>query len=180
LDDIEESLDAITLLFVLGLGLMYIILGTQFRSYLQPLLILFTIPLAFAGLVLGLLVTRNPLSLYTMYGMVALAGITVNASIVLISAANDRLASGMSLAHATVYAARRRVLPILITSATTIAGLFSLAVGLAGESFIWGPVPTAIVWGLTFSTALTLLMIPLLFRAFMAWRYRFSARSEVP
>ncbi len=175
LDDIEESLDAITLLFVLGLGLMYIILGTQFRSYLQPLLILFTVPLAFTGVVLGLLVTGNPLSLYTMYGMVALAGIAVNASIVLISAANARLEAGMSLIHATIYAARRRVVPILITSATTIAGLFSLAAGLAGESFIWGPVATAIVWGLTFSTTLTLVMIPMLYRAFMVWRYRTAA-----
>ncbi|MGR8920057.1 MAG: efflux RND transporter permease subunit [Gammaproteobacteria bacterium] len=175
LDDIEESLDAITLLFVLGVGLMYIILGTQFRSYLQPLLILFTVPLAFTGVVLGLLVTGNPLSLYTMYGMVALAGIAVNASIVLISAANWRLRQGMSLLHATIYAARRRVVPILITSATTIAGLFSLAAGIAGESFIWGPVATAIVWGLAFSTCLTLIMIPLLYRAFMSRRFRGAA-----
>ncbi len=176
LDDIEESLDAITLLFVLGLGLMYIILGTQFRSYLQPLLILFTVPLAFTGVVFGLLVTGNPLSLYTLYGMVALAGIAVNASIVLISAANSRLAAGMSLNHATVYAARRRVVPILITSATTVAGLFSLAAGLAGDSFIWGPVATAIVWGLTFSTVLTLIMIPMLYRILRGARHR-SATS---
>jgi len=172
LDDIEESLDAITLLFVLGIGLMYIILGTQFRSYLQPLLILSTVPLAFTGVVLGLLVTGNPLSLYTIYGMVALAGIAVNASIVLISAANARLESGMSLNHATIYAARRRVVPILITSATTVAGLFSLAAGLAGESFIWGPMATAIVWGLTFSTALTLIMVPMSYRLLMGWRRR--------
>lgn len=175
LDDIEESLDAIALLFVLGIGLMYIILGTQFRSYAQPLLILATVPLAFTGVVLGLLVTGNPLSLYTMYGMVALAGIAVNASIVLISAANARLAAGMTLIHATVYAARRRVVPVLITSATTVAGLFSLAAGLAGESLIWGPVATAIVWGLCFSTALTLIMIPMIYRATMGRRYRAAA-----
>ncbi|MEQ8232248.1 MAG: efflux RND transporter permease subunit [Gammaproteobacteria bacterium] len=179
LDDIEESLDAITLLFVLGVGLMYIILGTQFRSYVQPLLILFTVPLAFTGVVLGLLVTGNPLSLYTMYGMVALAGIAVNASIVLISAANARLENGMSLNHATIYAARRRVVPILITSATTVAGLFSLAAGLAGESFIWGPVATAIVWGLSFSTALTLVMIPMSYRLLMGRLYRARAAAAV-
>jgi multidrug efflux pump subunit AcrB len=73
----------------------------------------------------------------------------------------------MSVLHATVYAARRRVIPIIITSATTIAGLFSLAFGLAGESLIWGPVASAIVWGLTFSTVLTLFVIPTLYRAFM-------------
>lgn len=173
LDDIQESLDAIGVLFLLGLGLIFIILGTQFRSYFQPLMIIFgTVPLAFTGVVLGLLVTGNPLSLYTLYGVVALAGISVNAAIVMISAANQRLEDGMSLLHATIYAARRRVIPIIITSLTTVAGLFSLAAGLAGKSLIWGPVATAIVWGLAFSTVLTLFVIPLLYRTFMAWSPR--------
>ncbi|MEE4378448.1 MAG: efflux RND transporter permease subunit [Candidatus Competibacteraceae bacterium] len=167
LDDIQESLDAILVLFLFGVGLIYLILGTQFKSYFQPFMILATVPLAFTGVVLGLLITDNPLSLYTMYGVVALAGIAVNAAIVLISAANDRLQAGMSLNHAILYAARRRVVPVLITSLTTVAGLFSLATGLAGKSLIWGPVATAIVWGLGFSTILTLLVIPLLYRLFM-------------
>ena len=163
LDDIEESLDAIRILFLLGVGLMYIILGTQFRSYWQPAMILLSIPLAFVGVVCGLLVTGDPLSLYTMYGMVALAGIAVNSAIVLISAANDRIVIGMSALHATLYAARRRVIPVFITSATTIAGLFSLAAGLFGRSMIWGPVATAIVWGLAFSSLLTLIYVPLIY-----------------
>ncbi len=167
LDDVYESLDAIGMLFLLGVGLMYLILGTQFRSYWQPFMILSTLLMAFTGVVLGLLITGNPLSLYTLYGVVALAGIAVNSAIVLISAANDRLQAGMSLLHATLYAARRRVIPILITSLTTVAGLFSLATGLGGRSLIWGPVATAIVWGLAFSTALTLLVIPLLYRISM-------------
>lgn len=168
LDDIQESLDALWYLFLLGLGCIYLILGTQFRSYWQPFMIIATVPLAFTGVILGLLVTGNPMSLFTLYGVVALAGISVNAAIVLISAANQRLEKGMSVLHATVYAARRRVIPILITSLTTIAGLFSLAVGLAGHSLIWGPVATAIVWGLAFSTVLTLIVIPFLYRTFMA------------
>ncbi len=168
LDDIEESLDAMAFLTLMGIGLIYLILGTQFGSYLQPLLVLTTIPLAITGVVFGLLLTNNPMSLYTLYGVVALLGISVNASIVLISAANDRIRLGMSLLHATIYAARRRVIPIIITSLTTIAGLFSLAAGLAGESLVWGPVATAIVSGLAFATVLTLFVIPLLYRTFMA------------
>lgn len=167
LDDIQQSLDAIAVLFLFGIGLMYLILGTQFSSYWQPFMILATVPMAFTGVVLGLLITRNPMSLFTLYGVVALAGIAVNAAIVLISAANARLAAGMSLQHATLYAARRRVIPILITSLTTIAGLFSLASGLGGHSLIWGPVATAIVSGLVFSTLLTLFMVPLLYRLSM-------------
>ena len=147
LDDIKESLDAILILFVFGIGVMYAILGTQFQSYWQPFMILSTIIMAFTGVTYGLLVSGNPLSLYSLYGVVALAGIAVNAAIVLISAGNQRLAAGMTVLHATIYAARRRVIPILITSLTTIAGLFSLATGLGGKSLVWGPVATAIVWG---------------------------------
>ncbi|MDM8564942.1 efflux RND transporter permease subunit [Candidatus Halobeggiatoa sp. HSG11] len=168
LDDIQESLDAMLTLFLMGIGIMYMILGAQFRSYFQPLMILLTVvPLAFIGVIIGLIVSQNPLSLYTLYGVVALTGIAVNAAIVLMAAARDRLKLGMSINHATVYAARRRVIPILITSLTTMASLFSLATGLAGESLMWGPVATAIVWGLGFSTLLTLYIIPLLFRLFV-------------
>ncbi|HVL75791.1 MAG TPA: efflux RND transporter permease subunit [Noviherbaspirillum sp.] len=173
LDDIQESLDSMGRLFAFGVGLIYLILAAQFRSYFQPFLILVTVPLAFVGVVLGLFVSGNPLSLYTLYGVIALAGIAVNSAIVLIDAANSRLSTGMSVLHATIYAARRRLIPILITTTTTIAGLFSLAVGLGGRSLIWGPVASSIVWGLGFSTLLTLFVIPLLFRAFMTpgwWR----------
>ncbi|MBF0470483.1 MAG: efflux RND transporter permease subunit [Gammaproteobacteria bacterium] len=178
LDDIEESLSHMLVLFIMGVGLMYLILGAQFGSYFQPLAILTTVPLAFTGVVLGLLISGNPMSLYTLYGVVALAGIAVNAAIVLISAANDRLEAGMSLLHATLYAARRRVIPILITSLTTIAGLFSLATGLGGKSLVWGPVATAIVWGLAFSTVLTLFVIPLLYRLSMGKSPRVINRSN--
>jgi len=86
---------------------------------------------------------------------------------VLIDAANERLAAGMSVLHAAVYAARRRVVPILITTTTTIGGLFSLAVGLGGKSLMWGPVAASIVWGLGFSSVLTLFAIPLIYRLVM-------------
>ncbi len=171
LDDINESIGAIGKLMLFGVLLMYVILGTQFRSYFQPMLILVTVPMAFTGVVMGLLATRNPLSLYTLYGVVALAGIAVNAAIVLIDSANQRLRAGMSVLHATVYAARRRVIPILITSLTTVAGLFSLATGLGGRSLLWGPIATAIVWGLAVSTLLTLFLVPLLYRLFMRFSY---------
>jgi len=167
LDDIEESLDAMKVLFLLGVGLIYLILAAQFRSYWQPAMILATVPLAFTGVVFGLLVSNHPLSLYTLYGVIALTGIAVNSAIVLIDAANARRRLRMSVLHASVYAARRRVVPIIITSTTTIAGLFSLAFGLGGASLIWGPVAASIVWGIGFSTVLTLFAMPLLYWALM-------------
>ena len=177
LDDIQESLDSMLVLFLFGIGLIYLILGTQFRSYWQPFMILATVPMAFTGVAYGLAVSGNPLSLFTMYGVVALAGISVNSAIVMIDAANTRLAAGMSVLHSTIYAARRRVIPIIITSMTTIAGLFSLATGLGGKSLVWGPVASSIVWGLAFSTILTLFVIPLLYRAFMTRSHRKSLRT---
>jgi multidrug efflux pump subunit AcrB len=167
LDDLQESLDSMLILFMFGLLLIYLILGTQFKSYFQPFIIISTMPMAFTGVTLGLLITGNPISLYTVFGLIALTGIAVNAAIVLISAANDRLKAGMSITHATIYAARRRIIPILITTLTTIAGLSGLALGLGGTSLIWGPVATAIVSGLAFSSVLTLFAIPLLYRLFV-------------
>jgi multidrug efflux pump subunit AcrB len=167
LDDLQESLDSMLVLFMFGVLLIYVILGTQFRSYFQPFIIISTMPMAFTGVTLGLLLTGNPISLYTVFGLIALTGIAVNAAIVLISAANDRLKAGMTITHATIYAARRRIIPIVITTLTTIAGLSGLALGLGGTSLIWGPVATAIVSGLAFSSVLTLFAIPLLYRIFV-------------
>ncbi len=167
LDDINESMGAMGALFLLGLGLIYLILATQMRSYFQPLLILVTVPMAFTGVVFGLFATSNPLSLYTLYGIIALTGIAVNGAIVLIDAANERIKAGKRPLHATVYAARRRVIPIIMTTTTTIAGLFSLAAGLGGKSLLWGPVASSIVFGLAFSSLLTLFMVPVLYRQFM-------------
>ncbi|UEX79367.1 efflux RND transporter permease subunit [Spiribacter halobius] len=164
LDDIQESLSSLALLFLAGTGLVYLILATQFRSYLQPLIILAAVPMAFTGVVFGLLASGSVLSLYTLYGVIALAGIAVNAGIVLVSTANTRARAGATPSQAIVLAARRRVVPVLITSLTTIAGLFALATGLAGESLIWGPVAASIVFGLAVSTPLTLFVTPLLYR----------------
>ncbi|UQB42500.1 efflux RND transporter permease subunit [Thiomicrospira microaerophila] len=171
LDEINESLNAMMMLFVMGVGLMYLILGAQFRSYFQPLIILLTIPMAFTGVAYGLWLSGYPLSLYTLYGVVALSGIAVNSAIVLISAANSRRDDGMSVLHAIVYAARRRLVPILITTFTTMAGLMGLAIGLGGHSLMFSPVATAIVWGIGVSTLLTLFTIPLI--------YRLTARSKI-
>ncbi|MBS3997798.1 MAG: efflux RND transporter permease subunit, partial [Hydrogenophaga sp.] len=187
LEDIEESLAAMQVLFLLGVGLIYLILAAQFRSYWQPMMILVTVPLAFTGVAFGLAISGNPLSLYTLYGVIALTGIAVNSAIVLIDAANDRMARGMSTIHAIVQAARRRVVPILITTSTTIGGLFALAFGIGGQSLLWGPVAASIVWGLAFSTVLTLFAVPLLYLAFMRpraprtasarwWRWRSATR----
>lgn len=176
IEDIQESLQGLWQLGLLGVGLIFLILGAQYRSYLQPLLILLKVPMGFAGIGLGLLISQEPISLYTLYGGVALAGITVNSAILLFSAANDRVEIGLSVLNATLYAARRRLAPILITSIATLAGLLPLALSSDEAATLWRPVATAIVWGLGFSTLLTLFIVPLIYRLAMGWTMRKQQR----
>lgn len=158
--EFAKAFAGILQLFLFGLLLMYAILGTQFRSYIQPLVIFFTVPFAFIGAVFGLWLSGNPFSLVTMYGVVALAGVAVNDAIVLISFINTKRREGMPAKEAVVEAGRLRMRPILLTSLTTIAGLLPMALGIGGASLTWSPMANTIAWGLGVGTFLTLFMIP--------------------
>jgi multidrug efflux pump subunit AcrB len=158
--EFEQSFTALIQLFAFGILLIYVILGAQFRSYIQPLVILLTVPFAFVGAGLGLLIAGNPFSISTLFGIVALAGIAVNDAIVLISFVNNLRAEGVPVKEAVIQAGRLRLRPILLTSFTTIAGLTPMAIGLGGMSLTWAPLANTIVWGLTVSTLLTIFIIP--------------------
>jgi multidrug efflux pump subunit AcrB len=156
-----DTLREILRVFVIGVFLIYLILATQFNSYTQPLLILITVPFAFVGVILFLLVSGTPLSTTVIYASVALAGIAVNDTIVLISFANEsQRDEGMAIGPAVTNAAVMRLRPILLTSLTTIAGLVPTALGLGGESVVWGPMASTIIFGLIFSTMTTLIIVP--------------------
>jgi multidrug efflux pump subunit AcrB len=147
-------------LIAFGLLLVYAILGAQFRSYVQPLVILFTVPFAFVGAVVGLLVAGNPFSIITMFGFAALAGVSVNDAIVLVSFINRAKARGVPATQAVIEAGSVRLRAVLLTSVTTVAGLLPMALGVGGESLTWGPLANTIVWGLSIGTGLTLFLIP--------------------
>ena len=147
-------------IFLIGVLLIYLILGTQFKSYTQPLIILLSVPFAFVGVVLFLVTSGTPLSTIVIYASVALAGIAVNDTIVLMSFANERRANGASVSEAVVEAASTRLRPILLTSITTIAGLLPTALGIGGRSVIWGPMASTIIFGLVFSTITALVVVP--------------------
>lgn len=180
LDDVKASLNDLLALLALGFVLMYGLLAFQFGRLVLPLVILATAPMALAGVVIGLWVSGQPVTLYTLYGGVALSGVAVNASIVLASAGEDRLARGMHPLRAAFHAARRRLLPIIITTLTVIGGLVSLAFGWGGDSLLWGPVASAIVWGLAVATPLTLFVTPLMHGWLMGLRLRKEGRPEPP
>lgn len=163
-------------IFLIGVFLIYIILGTQFKSYLQPVLILFAIPFAFVGVILFLFVSGTPFSTTVLYAGVALAGIAVNDSIVLISFINDLKKQGRSTAEAVIESASTRLRPILLTSLTTIAGLTPIALGLGGKSLIWGPMASTIIFGLLFSTITALIIIPCMYGILDDIRSRLSRK----
>jgi CzcA family heavy metal efflux pump len=151
-------------LFILSLILIFLILGTQFNSYSQPLIILTTVPFALIGAMLGLVISGNPFSAVAMFGFVALAGIVVNDAIVMIHFVNERRAGeGISvfrLWRSIINGGRLRLRPIILTSLTTISGLIPMAFGIGGMSEMWSPLANVILFGLLISTLLTLFVIP--------------------
>ncbi|MBB6479362.1 efflux RND transporter permease subunit [Spirochaeta isovalerica] len=161
--DFETLIFDILRIFLIGVFLIYLILGTQFKSYSQPFLILLSVPMAFAGIILYLFVSRTPFSTTVLYAGVALAGIAVNDAIVLISFINELREKGMAVAAAVKEAAATRLRPILLTSLTTIAGLLPTAIGIGGVSVVWQPMASTIIFGLLFSTLTALLLIPLMY-----------------
>ena len=176
-DQILESFKELGLkLLPMGVMLMYFILGAQFKSFLQPFIILFAIPFGVIGAMVGLLITQSTLSLIALFGVVALAGIVVNDSIVLIDFINQRRNHKSStndqeevdgvvddLRDAVLKGSRLRLRPIVLTSLTTIAGLIPMFLGLGGKSPIWQPLASTIIFGLLFSTMLTLFVMPALY-----------------
>lgn len=154
----------ITSLFILSLILIFLILGTQFNSYTQPLVILTTVPFALIGAMLGLIISGNPFSIVALFGFVALAGIVVNDAIVMIHFINEsRKTQNLSVFRiwkSVINGGRLRLRPVILTSLTTISGLIPMAFGIGGMSEMWSPLANVILFGLMISTLLTLFVIP--------------------
>ena len=160
-DETNKSLEELGQAGVVALFLIFFILSLQFNSFSQPFIIMITIPFASLGVMVGLLVSNNPLTFVTLIGLLTLAGIVVNDSLVLIDFINRyRKEHPKQLYLSIVMACHVRMRPIMLTSLTTIFGLAPMALGLGGKSVFWAPLATAIMWGLAFSTLLILSMVP--------------------
>jgi multidrug efflux pump subunit AcrB len=156
---VQESFTSMYNAMIIGLFLIAAILVLQFNSFKQPLFILASLPFALIGVMPGLAITQQPLSFPAFIGIVALAGIVVNDAIIMIDQINNNLKRHLALKDAVVKAAISRVQPIILTTVTTVAGILPLTL----SDPIWGPLGFAIIFGLTFSTVLTLLVVPLLY-----------------
>ena len=162
-EDTEKSMQSLFQAFGLAIFLIYMIIASTFKSFIQPFMLMFTIPLAIIGVFVGLIVMRTPIGMMALLGIIALAGIVVNDSIVLIDFINRRREQGDSRIDAIIDGAKTRLRPIMLTSITTILGLIPLALGIFGEERMLTPMAISIVWGLSFSSILTLLLIPCLY-----------------
>ncbi|MCL1974172.1 MAG: efflux RND transporter permease subunit, partial [Bacteroidetes bacterium] len=166
-DQKESFADMFTLLFLIII-LVYIVMATQFESFKMPFIIMLSVPFAFTGVFLALWLTNIPLSLIALIGAIMLVGIVVKNGIVIVDFTNLQRERGLSLNQAVITAGKSRLRPVLMTSLTTILGMIPLAIGSGEGSEIWQPMGIAIVGGLTFSTILTLLVIPAVYSAFNA------------
>jgi multidrug efflux pump len=159
----RKSYASMLRLFGIALLLIFTILATQFRSYVQPLIVMMTIPFAFIGVIVGLLVTGLPFSLNTLISVVALAGVVVNNAIILIDFINQEREKGTDRWHAIINSGAIRLRPILLTTGTTIAGMLPLVFSNDPSAQSWRPVAVTFAFGLAFSTFLTLFIIPVIY-----------------
>ena len=162
----ERSQASLVLALGLSIFLVYVIMAIQFESLVHPLVILFSIPLAFLGSVIVLRAMQIPLSVVVFLGMIMLAGIVVNNAIVLVDYVNQLRRRGMEKREAIVTAGRVRLRPIFMTTATTVLGLLPMALGLGDGAELRTPMAITVIAGLISSTLLTLLVVPTLYSVF--------------
>ncbi len=161
----RDSLAGLKIGFALAALANYVIIATQFRSYMQPIIILVTIPFGFIGAVLAHLLFGLPLTMMSMFGLVALSGIVVNDAIVLIDCVNKMMAQGMTVKTALAEAGKRRFRAVFLTTLTTFCGLMPIVLERSMQALFLIPMAVTIAFGVAFATLLTLILVPCLFMA---------------
>ncbi len=159
----QESLESLKKGFTLALMAIFLLLATQFRSYVQPVIIMMAIPFGLIGAIVGHLVMGLAFTIISIFGIVALSGIVVNDSLILIDFTNRAHRGGMTVVEAVMESGRSRFRPVLLTSVTTIAGLFPLLLERSFQAQFLIPMAVSISFGLLAATLLTLLYVPALY-----------------
>ncbi|MEW9799548.1 efflux RND transporter permease subunit [Alteromonas sp. CYL-A6] len=165
-EDMERSFTSLQFALALAVFMVYLVMASQFESLLHPLLILFSVPLAAAGSVYGLWLTGTHVSVVVFIGLIMLAGIVVNNAIVLFDRINQLRGQGMDKHAAILSAGKSRLRPIVMTTLTTVLGLLPMAVGFGEGAEVRTPMAITVIFGLIFSTMLTLVLLPVLYSLF--------------
>ena len=163
-ENIMNSMKQMVLMMLVGIILVYLIMVAQFQSLRSPFIIIFTLPLAFTGGMLALLITNQVLSVVAMMGFVMLVGIVVNNGIVLVDCINRFRLEGMGTDEAIIEAGAVRMRPVLMTASTTVLGLIPLALGFGEGAEMVQPVAIVCIGGLVYATVTTLFIIPIMYR----------------
>lgn len=174
-----EAMSQLMLMLMLGVALIYLIMVAQFQSLKSPFIIMFTIPLAFTGGFIGLLITGFDVSVVSLIGFIMLCGIIVNNGIVLVDYINRLRRDGKERVEAIVEAGKTRMRPILITALTTILGLSVMAVGIGTGAEMMQPLAIVCIGGLIYATFMTLYIIPVIYDAFNKKELRKINESEL-
>ncbi|MBU1061398.1 MAG: efflux RND transporter permease subunit, partial [Candidatus Omnitrophica bacterium] len=156
----RESFDSLRFALILSILMVYMIMAAQFESLWQPFIIMFTVPLSLIGVLAILFLTRTPISVVVMLGVIILGGIVVNNGIILIDCINNLRKKGVELLEAVIESAKTRLRPIFMTTMTTVLGLLPLALGISEGSELQSPMAITVMGGLMISTILTLFVIP--------------------
>ena len=176
-EDQQEMFGDLIMLLVMIIILVYIVMASQFESFMSPFVIMFSIPFAFVGVLLGLWVTGTPLGAMGLVGILILMGIVVKNGIVLIDYTILMRERGNSIAESSVIAAKSRLRPILMTTLTTVLGMIPMAVGQGEGSGMWRSLGMVVAWGLSISTLVTLVIIPTVYASMASWQDRRAARK---
>lgn len=177
-EDQQESFMYLGLAMMVAIVLTYMVMASQFESFLDPFVILFTIPLSIIGVAFALLLTGTDLSVMALIGIIMLVGIVVNNGIVLVDYMNQLRDRGMELLEAVVEAGTVRMRPVLMTALTTILAMFPLALGLGASGESWSPMAKAVMGGLTVATVLTLIVVPVIYTALERFLQKRQAKKS--
>jgi HAE1 family hydrophobic/amphiphilic exporter-1 len=164
-EELQRSYNSLLLALALAAFLVYLVMASQFESLIHPFIIMFTVPLGIVGAILGLYITRTPVSVMVFIGVIILVGIVVNNAIVLIDYTNQLRRNGLTKREALLQAGQVRLRPILMTTLTTVLGLLPMSLGLGEGAEIRSPMAITVMSGLLFSMLLTLLVIPVVYEA---------------
>jgi len=161
--DMRESLGSLRIGFIIALFAIYILLAIPFRSYIQPLVVMFAIPFGVVGAIIGHMLMDYSLSVISLMGIIALGGVVINGSLIMIVFANEARAAGHSAFQAMHLAGVRRFLPIMLTTLTTFGGLAPMIFETSRQARFMIPMAISLGYGLLFATAITLILIPSLY-----------------
>ncbi len=179
-EDFLTSFKYLGIALLISVFLVYMVMASQFESLREPFIIMFTVPLAMIGVVLTFVVSRSTLDISALIGAIMLVGIVVNNGIVMVDAANQLQAEGLSRYDAIHKAALTRLRPIMLTSLTTILAMVPLALGIGEGSAGWEGMAKAVIGGLTFATFLTLFVVPTMYTVFARRTPRLSIATPEP